>query len=88
MNPARRRVRAARARPDAPTLLSVDRVVRTYEAFAETAARIVSVLAEKRPSERLSRPEEIAALALWLTNPLAHHLTGTAIPVDEGRTAR
>jgi 3-hydroxybutyrate dehydrogenase len=36
----------------------------------------------------MSRPEEIGALALWLANPLAHNVTGTAIPVDGGWTAQ
>ncbi|MCZ6604163.1 MAG: SDR family NAD(P)-dependent oxidoreductase [Alphaproteobacteria bacterium] len=43
---------------------------------------IRSLLEEKQPSLRMSAPEEIGALALWLCSPLAHNLTGAAIPVD------
>jgi len=51
-------------------------------------AGIASLLAEKQPSRRLSDPSEIGALALWLCAPVAHNLTGTAIPVDGGWTAQ
>ena len=51
-------------------------------------AGIRSMLAEKQPSLRTSRPEEIGALALWLCAPIAHNLTGTSIPVDGGWTAQ
>jgi 3-hydroxybutyrate dehydrogenase len=47
-----------------------------------------SLLAEKQPSLRMSLPEEIAELALWLCRPAAHNLTGAAIPVDGGWTAQ
>ncbi|MFT7594850.1 MAG: 3-hydroxybutyrate dehydrogenase, partial [Paracoccaceae bacterium] len=33
-------------------------------------------------------PSEIGALALWLCDPVAHNITGTAIPVDGGWTAQ
>lgn len=51
-------------------------------------AGIASLLAEKQPSQRLSRPEEIGSLALWLTHPTAHNVTGAAIPVDGGWTSQ
>jgi 3-hydroxybutyrate dehydrogenase len=51
-------------------------------------AGIASLLAEKQPSLRTSRPEEIGALALWLTHPMAHNITGAAIPIDGGWTAQ
>jgi 3-hydroxybutyrate dehydrogenase len=51
-------------------------------------AAIASLLAEKQPSRRTSRPEEIAGLALWLTHPIAHNVTGAAIPIDGGWTAQ
>lgn len=51
-------------------------------------AGVRSLLGEKQPSLRTSRPEEIAALALWLCAPIAHNLTAAAIPVDGGWTAQ
>jgi 3-hydroxybutyrate dehydrogenase len=51
-------------------------------------AAIASLLAEKQPSRRTSRPEEIGALALWLAHPMAHNITGAAIPIDGGWTAQ
>ncbi|MCB1364894.1 MAG: 3-hydroxybutyrate dehydrogenase [Rhodobacteraceae bacterium] len=51
-------------------------------------AGIADLLQEKQPSARLSDPAEIGALALWLCNPVAHNITGTAIPVDGGWTAQ
>jgi 3-hydroxybutyrate dehydrogenase len=46
------------------------------------------LLGEKQPSLRMSLPEEIAELVLWLCRPAAHNLTGSAIPVDGGWTAQ
>ncbi|MGR3759717.1 3-hydroxybutyrate dehydrogenase [Roseobacteraceae bacterium NS-SX3] len=51
-------------------------------------AAIADLLSEKQPSCRLSDPSEIGALALWLCAPVAHNVTGTAIPVDGGWTAQ
>ena len=51
-------------------------------------AGIADLLSEKQPSQRMSDPAEIGALALWLCAPMAHNLTGTAIPVDGGWTAQ
>lgn len=51
-------------------------------------AGIADLLSEKQPSRRLSDPAEIGALALWLCAPIAHNVTGTAIPVDGGWTAQ
>ncbi len=49
---------------------------------------IADLLAEKQPSRRTSDPAEIGALALWLCDPVAHNLTGAAIPIDGGWTAQ
>jgi 3-hydroxybutyrate dehydrogenase len=54
----------------------------------DRAAGIAGLLAEKQPSRRTSDPAEIGALALWLCAPVAHNVTGTAIPVDGGWTAQ
>ena len=51
-------------------------------------AGIAELLAEKQPSLRTSDPSEIGALALWLCAPVAHNITGTAIPIDGGWTAQ
>lgn len=51
-------------------------------------AGIADLLSEKQPSRRLSDPSEIGELALWLCSPIAHNVTGTAIPVDGGWTAQ
>ncbi|WHZ20616.1 MAG: 3-hydroxybutyrate dehydrogenase [Rhodanobacteraceae bacterium] len=51
-------------------------------------AAIASLLSEKQPSQRLSDPGEIGNLALWLCSPLAHNVTGAAIPIDGGWTAQ
>ncbi|WP_297615963.1 3-hydroxybutyrate dehydrogenase [uncultured Roseicyclus sp.] len=51
-------------------------------------AAVADLLSAKQPSLRMSAPAEIAALALWLCAPLAHNLTGAAIPVDGGWTAQ
>lgn len=54
----------------------------------DRAAGIADLLSEKQPSQRMSTPGDIGALALWLCNPAAHNITGAAIPVDGGWTAQ
>ncbi len=49
---------------------------------------IASLLSEKQPSRRMSHPDEIGSLTLWLAHPMAHNITGAAIPVDGGWTAQ
>lgn len=51
-------------------------------------AGIRDLLKEKQPSGRTSSPDEIARTVLWLCDPAAHNLTGTAIPIDGGWTAQ
>ena len=64
------------------------RRARAAEVGGDRDAAISSLLAEKQPSGRTSRPEEIGALALWLAHPMAHNVTGAAVPVDGGWTAQ
>jgi 3-hydroxybutyrate dehydrogenase len=49
---------------------------------------LLSLLREKQPSLRISLPDEIADMVLWLCRREAHNLTGTAIPIDGGWTAQ
>lgn len=49
---------------------------------------IADLLSEKQPSKRLATPDDIGALALFLTSKAAHNITGAAIPVDGGWTAQ
>ncbi len=51
-------------------------------------AGIADLLSEKQPSRRMSDPAEIGQLAVWLASPIAHNITGTAIPIDGGWTAQ
>lgn len=61
---------------------------RAAELGGDRDAGIACLLTEKQPNGRPSRPEEIGALALWLARPMAHNITGAAIPVDGGWTAQ
>lgn len=61
---------------------------RVAEVGGDRDAAVSSLLAEKQPSRRTSRPEEILGLVLWLAHPMSHNITGTAIPIDGGWTAQ
>lgn len=61
---------------------------RATEFGGDRDASVRALLREKQPSGRMSLPEEIAELVLWLCRPEAHNLTGAAIPVDGGWTAQ
>jgi len=47
-----------------------------------------ALLEEKQPSLRMSQPEDIGALAVWLCRREAHNLTGAALPMDGAWTAQ
>jgi 3-hydroxybutyrate dehydrogenase len=70
------------------TLVQPQIMARAQEVGGDRAAGVAALLAEKQPSRRMSQPAEIGALALWLCSPLAHNVTGAAIPVDGGWTAQ
>jgi 3-hydroxybutyrate dehydrogenase len=61
---------------------------RAAEYGGDRVAGIRGLLAEKQPSRRTSDPSEIGQVALWLCAPIAHNITGAAIPVDGGWTAQ
>jgi 3-hydroxybutyrate dehydrogenase len=46
------------------------------------------LLAEKQPSERFTKVEQIGALAVFLCSEGAANMTGAAIPIDGGWTAQ
>lgn len=49
---------------------------------------VVELLSEKQPSKQFVTPEQLGGLAAFLASDDAAQLTGTAIPVDGGWTAR
>lgn len=51
-------------------------------------AGIRDLVREKQPSQRMTAPEEIGELVLWLCQRAAHNITGAALPVDGGWTAQ
>jgi len=51
-------------------------------------AGIRALLEEKQPSQRLSQPEDIGALAVWLCRREAHNITGATLPMDGAWTAQ
>ena len=54
----------------------------------DRAAGIADLLSEKQPSRRMSTPDEIGALVVFLCSPAAHNITGVSIPIDGGWTAQ
>ena len=47
-----------------------------------------ALLSEKQPSLRMSLPDDIASMVLWLCRREAHNVTGTSFPMDGGWTAQ
>lgn len=54
----------------------------------DRAAGIADLLSEKQPSRRMSTPDEIGAIAVFLCSNSAHNITGIDIAVDGGWTAQ
>ena len=46
-----------------------------------------AAIADHSPNKRIADPGDIASLVLFLASDAAHHITGTAIPIDGGLTA-
>jgi len=63
-------------------------ISRAEQCGGDREAGIASMLADKQPSQRTSAPSEIGAMTCWLCEPIAHNITGTAIPIDGGWTAQ
>ena len=63
-------------------------IARAKACGGDREAGIASMLADKQPSLRTSDPAEIGAMVCWLCEPIAHNITGTAIPIDGGWTAQ
>jgi 3-hydroxybutyrate dehydrogenase len=70
------------------TLIAPQIDARAQAIGGDRDAAVADLLSEKQPSLRTSDPAEMGALALWLCAPIAHNVTGTAIPVDGGWTTQ
>lgn len=70
------------------TLIEPQIQARVDQFNGDRVAGISDLLSEKEPSRRMSSPEEIGELALWLCNKSAHNVTGASIPIDGGWTAQ
>jgi len=60
----------------------------TLGASATRDEGVRALLAEKQPSLRMSLPEDIASMVLWLCRREAHNVTGASFPIDGGWTAQ
>ena len=58
------------------------------EQMMEREPEAMKELIKEVPIGRLGRPEEIAAVVLWLCSPAASLIIGQAIAVDGGYTVR
>ncbi len=67
---------------DSPLLRQVARDVARREGRAE--AEVYDDFARAAAARRLVRPDEVAAVAVWLASPRASAVTGEAINVDAG----
>jgi NAD(P)-dependent dehydrogenase (short-subunit alcohol dehydrogenase family) len=56
--------------------------------FARDFEGILRALHERQPVGRMGKPEEVAALAVYLASDESAFVTGAAIPIDGGWTAK
>lgn len=63
-------------------------MARAAEVGGDREAGVREILREKQPSMRMSSPAEIGQLAAWLCQPVAHNVTGIALPIDGGWTSQ
>ena len=63
-------------------------MARAAASGGDREAGVRDLLRDKQPSQRMSNPAEIGQLVAWLCHPVAHNITGTAIPVDGGWTSQ
>jgi NAD(P)-dependent dehydrogenase (short-subunit alcohol dehydrogenase family) len=65
-------------------------MIRNYVAkyFHEDIDGTITTLHARQPVGRMGRSEEIAAMAVYLASDESAFLTGAALPIDGGWTAR
>ena len=63
-------------------------IIEQIVAAAPDPAALRSMLVARHPMGRLGRPEEVAAAIAFLVSDDASFMTGVALPVDSGRSAR
>ncbi|OYU14124.1 MAG: hypothetical protein CFE37_12680 [Alphaproteobacteria bacterium PA4] len=73
-----------------PGITETDRVAQLLAQRAAAGGRSVEderqAYLQREGLSRMGRPEDVAALAVFLTSESARHIQGTAIAVDGGRT--
>jgi 2-keto-3-deoxy-L-fuconate dehydrogenase len=69
---------------DSPSLR--ERIAAQAKASGRTDAEVLSSFVERQPMGRIGRPEEIAALAVYLASDESAFTTGAAIVIDGGWT--
>jgi NAD(P)-dependent dehydrogenase (short-subunit alcohol dehydrogenase family) len=65
-------------------------MIRGYVAryFSDAQEETIATLHARQPVGRMGRPEEVAALAVYLAGDESAFLTGAALPIDGGWTAK
>jgi NAD(P)-dependent dehydrogenase (short-subunit alcohol dehydrogenase family) len=58
------------------------------ERFTGKREEMIKQFSEIQPVKRMGRPEEVAALALFLASEDSSFITGAAITIDGGYTAQ
>ncbi|MGE3144341.1 MAG: SDR family oxidoreductase [Pseudorhodoplanes sp.] len=69
-----------------PGMTETDRVADLLLQRAAASGKTIEELRAQALKDGMGRPEDIAALALFLCTPQARHIQGTAIAVDGGAT--